>query len=232
MKFYMNNPCEVIRKISDGFSEIEVFPEFADSMEGSQWCTACMVGGMDGAHPKHTCEEYEDVIDAIRDTQASMIVVVENRLLQDEPVEFAKWSKAITQIKEINSDILSKQKLVSNIKRSGLDIRNRNLIALKSIDLKSKKIADLDSNICKLEAEIIGLRTSLKTTKGLVSVGSVTLSMSVDELKGLISDSLTLEKLKLGKVENWEWYGEALGDFDAEDETEKLISKLKIETIG
>lgn len=230
-KFYMNNPCEIVRKINDDFSEIVVYPKFADSMEGSQWCTACMVGGMDGAHPSHTCEPYQDVIEAINDSEASMLIVVENRLLQDKPVEFAKWSEAITQIKEINSDILNKKKLVSDIKRSGLNIRNRNLIKSKEIDLKSAKIADLDRNICELEAEIIGLRRSLGTAKGLVSVGSVTLSMSVDELKAMIKDSLVLEKLQAGGVDNWEWYGDTLGDFDAEAETDKFIESMKIESI-
>jgi len=227
----MNNPCEVIRKISDGFSEIEVFPEFADSLEGSQWCTACIVGGMDGAHPTHTCEEYEDVIEAIRDTQASMVVVVENRLLQDKPVEFAKWSEAITQIKSIKSEIDDEQKHRLKLKWRNKDLLNKSLIAEKNVDLKREKIDLLNENINEIEIELSGLKSSLGTAKGLVSVGSVTLSMSIHELKELISNSLTLEKLNAGKVHNWAWYDESLNGFDSDAETDDFISNLKIETI-
>lgn len=34
-----------------------------------------------------------------------------------------------------------------------------------------------------------------------------------DELKDLLCDSLKLQALECGGVDNWSWYGESIGDF-------------------
>lgn len=34
-----------------------------------------------------------------------------------------------------------------------------------------------------------------------------------DELKDLLYDSLKLQALECGGVDNWSWYGESIGDF-------------------
>lgn len=34
-----------------------------------------------------------------------------------------------------------------------------------------------------------------------------------DELKELLCDSLTLQALDCGGVDNWDWYGASIGDF-------------------
>lgn len=34
-----------------------------------------------------------------------------------------------------------------------------------------------------------------------------------DELKDLLYDSLKLQALEYGGVDNWSWYGESIGDF-------------------
>jgi hypothetical protein len=72
VKYYMNNPCKVIREINENYSEIEVYPKFVDDVEGSQWCSACMAGSRDGTHISHECEPYQEVIDYINDSDASM----------------------------------------------------------------------------------------------------------------------------------------------------------------
>lgn len=38
------------------------------------------------------------------------------------------------------------------------------------------------------------------------------------ELKQLIKDSLELNALERGGVDNWEWYGEALEEYDEDEE--------------
>lgn len=42
--------------------------------------------------------------------------------------------------------------------------------------------------------------------------------ISIDELADLIADSKTFKALDCGGVDNWEWYGESLADYVAEDE--------------
>lgn len=227
-KFYMNNPCQIIREIGDDFSEIVVFPEFADSFEGSQWCTECMAGT---GYSSHTCAEFEEVIEAIRDTQASMLVMAENRLIQDAPVEFAKWSRAVDELKKTQSKTKEERLDQSKIKSKSTDLFNRNVISSDRLMSKASQIEKMNESVGQLEREIYELRSSVNNSKGLVSVGGVTLSMSVQELKEMISKSLKMERLEAGKVDNWEWYDDALEGFNEDLETDRYISELKIESI-
>ena len=38
--------------------------------------------------------------------------------------------------------------------------------------------------------------------------------VSEDELKRLLKDSATLTALEMGGVDNWEWYGESIADYE------------------
>ncbi len=115
LKFYNNNPCEVIRKINDDFSEVAVYPQFDTDMSGVDWCTECLASN-GGASSHHTCEQYQDVIDTIRSNESSIIVIVENRLLASAPVEFKAWKKLKSEIKEMSNEVSELFKHRSKIK--------------------------------------------------------------------------------------------------------------------
>lgn len=42
-----------------------------------------------------------------------------------------------------------------------------------------------------------------------------TVTLSRKEYENLIADSVTLECLNAGGVDNWEWYGESMTDYDS-----------------
>lgn len=49
--------------------------------------------------------------------------------------------------------------------------------------------------------------------------------ISIDELADLIANSETFKALDRGGVDNWEWYGESLADYVAEDEKYEEFSE-------
>lgn len=211
IKFYMNNPCEIIRKITDEFSEVKVYPQFMDDeLSGAGWCSACMVGGHDGAHHSHTCEPYQEVIEAIRDTESSMIIVVENRLLQDNPVEFSTWTLVREQVNakkaERDSFYDESRKLKSEISEI-----NKELIANKlEIEYSSVKASDLRHEIDLLSNKKYQLNLGIQDIQDSITVGGIRLSISGSYLRECIESKIKLEHLEAGGVDNWEWYGDSL----------------------
>ena len=225
VKYYMNNPCEVIRVISDDFVEIKVYPKFVDDdFNGSGWCTECTAGS---GYSRHTCREYQDVIDYIVDYGQSMIVVAESRLVQDSPIEFKQWNSLRSSIKSngqelssINNSIASGKKEVSwmaqycvDLKEDLHDLKDRISLSSERLNELSRKESELERRLGKVGAQ--------------VNLGSVVASMSTDELKGLIEAKIILDSLKSGGVDSWEWYSESLPD-DIESEVSNEIAKIKV----
>ena len=69
IKFYQNNPCIVIREISKEFIEIQINVNFAEDINGGNFCMECMAGS---GYSSHTCDEYQEVIEAIQDEERSI----------------------------------------------------------------------------------------------------------------------------------------------------------------
>ncbi|MGL5280344.1 MAG: hypothetical protein ACRC8W_01065 [Plesiomonas shigelloides] len=229
IKFYMNNPCEIIRKISDDFSEVKVYPKFVDEeMSGSNWCSACMVGGYDGSHPTHTCEPYQDVIDYINDTESSMIVVVENRLLNNDPVEFKAWSKLRNQINEMSdtrnklySEIREKESIIKSRSQLLCDVNEEIFDAKNSVEVESKK---LDS----IKQEIYESQKKLSQIDGSVKIGGLSVSLSIGHVMNLIRSKIILDSLNAGGVDNWEWYYESMPEEDIDDLVQIQIEQIRL----
>ena len=209
----MNNPCKVIRQITKEFSEIQVFPKYVEEgLSGSGWCAACMLGDMDGAHPTHTCEEYQEVIDHINDTEASMIIVAENRLLQDNPVEFKVWEK-------LRSEVKSQQE-------RNKQLREENRQLTQSIERRSILLVDINEEICNAEHqcrsissttrdlynERVKLEAVISEMKNKVLVGGVKVSLTMKDVKEMIEAKVVLQHLEAEGVDNWEWYSESIPD--------------------
>lgn len=229
LKFYMNNPCEVIREIGSEFSEVRVYPKYIDEgTSGGDWCFGCQAGHLDGTPNHHDCDKYQEIIDYINETESSMIVVVENRLLQDDPVEFKSWSEVrrrtielrekgraiIAENIELTSQIAKRTKLLSEIKE---DINRENL-KLESLIDKSDSIRYEISALCE---RADSLRDS-------VSVGSVKVSISGSRVREMIKARIILDALESGGVDNWEWYSESMPDGDIDELVQNEIESLTV----
>lgn len=108
IKYYMNNPCVVVREISPELCEIQLNVHFADDINGSEWCTECLAGS---GYSSHTCEEYQEVVDAIKDEEHSIFCIAETRLIHDKPVEMAAHARIMCKIEELKAELKERQEL-------------------------------------------------------------------------------------------------------------------------
>lgn len=225
VKYYMNNPCEVLRVISDEFVEIKVYPKFVDDeFNGSGWCTECTAGS---GYSRHTCREYQDVIDYIVDYGQSMIVVAESRLVHDNPIEFKQWISLRNSIKKLSEDenvikasLASHRKEVSWLSQYSVDLKE------ELADLRGKE-RDLCEHLKKLHSDVRNNEREIEAMSASINLGSVVASMGVDELRGLIKAKVILDSLMSGGVDNWEWYGESMPD-DVDSEVSEYLSSIKV----
>jgi hypothetical protein len=230
LKFYNNNPCKVIREINADFSEVEVYPQFDTDMNGSEWCTECMMGNQ-GTPSTHTCDEYQEVIDAIRCNEAAMIVIVENRLLANEPIEFKAWEKVKSQVKEMG--IAERESLE---RKTALNKDSKRIadyvVELKEEMYDAERLLEDTRRAVELNKDKIRfIKKSISEEESKVSIGGVSISMNASELKSLIKAKIQLDALEAGGVDNWEWYGESCID---SDKLEVLAQEeiLSIKVIG
>lgn len=161
VKYYMNNPCYIIRDIGGEFSEVKMIPQWVEGFEGSQWCFGCQVGSNDGSHPKHSCDDTQEIIDTINDSQSAIIVMVENRLLQDKPIEFKK-------IKQLNDDILNKESHLKDV-NDKISLSETKIKQLeKFYKLLENKKGELLIEIESLNKEINGLNIEIDKLKKVI----------------------------------------------------------------
>ena len=213
VKFYMNNPCIVIREIANGeFVEIKINPRFTESLEASSFCMGCMLGAMDGAHPSHTCEEAEVIMEAINDEQAAIVVMAESRLVHDLPVQFAKYKELQEGLTASQMKLTAAQKLTTNEKLEigVLESKKKNLdveyaAISKAIAKQEQYLEALDSDV-KREQQRYAESLTLK---------SGDISISGEELKKLYRTKYIMEKLEQGGLRSWEWYSESYPEEEA-----------------
>jgi hypothetical protein len=228
-KFYMNNLCKVVREINDELSEVIIYPEFADSVEGSQWCHACMVGSIDGFHPTHTCEPAQEIIDHINDTQTSMCVIVENHLLHDSVVEFKSWKRfndEVENLRERKDSLSTKLNTLNDqvavYEASLMKMREEEVLLKESISRKKEILDGKKKDLYNLD----------KTIEKRSKVSVENYEISVDELKDWIHSSVELQRLEAGGVDNWGRYGESLypdGEPEIDVEVLDILASYKVE---
>ena len=211
VKFYMNNPCIVIRDINGEFSEVKLKPQYAAEMDGSMWCEECLVGSSDSTPHAHTCEEYQDVIDAINESEASIIVIVENRLLYDKPIEVASINDLQNKIGKLKAEYQAYDKRLIQAKTEEQEaisnkagIKNR----IKMLELRKE---NLERTEAAIEARITKAEDKLKYIES-GSKEETKLSVSYKALKRYIEDSMKLEALEVAGVDNWVGYEDAMTD--------------------
>lgn len=224
IKFYMNNPCIVVREILDGeFLEIKINPEYAQSMDGSEFCQGCILGSMDGAHPSHSCEDYENIIDAINDQEASILVIAESRLVNEKPVEIIKYEKLLNEVKKQQArynEVLSMSN-EERFKKSEFESQQKELE--KNIKILKKQEAAQIKELENLKSHVSEAR---KTYQDSISLSSnKDLALSGKDLKELYRDSYILNELKNNGVDNWTFYDDAIpSEEDIEDYCHRMLS--------
>ena len=204
LKYYNNLPCEIIRKISDDFYEIKIYPKFNDDVNSANWCTACILGSMDGANPSHTCEEYEDVISSLESIDNAICIIAENRLIADEPFEFKPIKSLVRKINEKKEYLEKLNNKIINItstieKYSEIKYQDEKHIEILENKIKNKidELKEYLEKIKKVKSEYeLNVPNDIKLTK--------------IEYENLIQRDRILEKLERGGVRNWEWYYESL----------------------
>jgi hypothetical protein len=212
----MNKPCKLIRKISEQFSEISITPTFNDDVHGSDFCTECQIGNS-GTPTRHTCEQYQDVIDALEDVENNIFAIVENRFLQTEPFEFKAIKSLTNQISHLQEEEnLFKARLVA-LKLEFAEINALNQASIESIDVNTKALSTLKEKCQEVENQ---LKISENINVEIKDIDS--LSISLSSLKHLIRQDIILTELEVGGVDNWEWYSESCKKEDEEIDAEVL----------
>ena len=238
VKYYNNNPCKVLREVGEGFSEVVVFPHVQDlDMNGGDWCIACQVGSMDGAYPSHTCDPYQEVIDVVNSLreEEGVVIIADNRLIQDEMVEWKTWNlikKRCAEMTELHnetrrqhSDVLAETyKLNQGIKYLEEDI----VILEKTKEDLLDKVNEAFNKYITVKNKLVDAQ-DIHTSVTLDSNFKVNLPLNT--LRSLIKDSLKLEQLENGGVDNWEWYGESIKWDSLDDLVETELKSYKVEIL-
>jgi len=202
IKYYMNAPCRVVRTISDKFSEIIVSPKFRDDLHGREWCTECIVGN-NGTPTSHTCDTYQEIIEALEDVDNTMLVIVESRLLTNEPIEFKEIKTLKQKIKQEYEKFLNAKKVA--VKEEVRIFKNKRILQdiNKEIDGLYTIISRKKDEIKLLHAEILDKQN--KTT----TIIPKDIHITEEEIKELQRRDFILTSLENGGLDNWEWYEES-----------------------
>ena len=238
LKYYNNNPCKVLREVGEGFSEVVVYPHVQDlDMNGGEWCTACQLGSMDGAHPSHTCDPYQEVIEAINDQREDegVVVIVDNRLLHNEMIEWRTWKNIKSKCEELteyyNETNKKRTQLLiekDTIENSIKTLKEDESLLHQTVESLLSKVDHNYEEYNKVSDKLINKKDKLAS----VTLDSkFTVDITLKELKGLIEDSVTLSQLEDGGVDNWEWYSDSLDVDKIEQDVQEQLQSYKVEIL-
>ncbi len=115
--WYNNNPALFVSYLSDEVAVIIVhaYPDI-DHIEGSQWCFGCNLGGTES----HQCEEYENIIDVLRDKNAhtNIPLLVDVAMIYDKPIDVMKHEAAISELRDEKKVIQETVKVLTSQRES------------------------------------------------------------------------------------------------------------------
>jgi hypothetical protein len=211
--YYYNNGKVTILKIeTDDFVLVCGDKDIHTEVNGSEFCQMCMVGGM----MRHTCSDVDEVVeDVLEDISDSDIFWVNIKHLQDKPFEYKKWEKIKEENSNLSKDIavLQEEKIiiVNNIKE--LEEQREKLL----IEISNKK-EENEEILSVIEENKSKAKTIIEDKEKVITLDNSNITMSVGRIVRYIEDSIKLEYLERGGVDNWEWYGESLPECEDPDE--------------
>lgn len=214
LRYYMNNPCTVLRVFGDGeFTEIKIVPKFEQAVDAQGFCHACMVGSNDGSHPSHTCDEAQEVIDAINDSMAAMPVVVESRLLHKEAIEHFVMRGLQVKLDKANSELNAVRKIKGKVEVESQILNDEYSRDEQESYRLQQELKELTSAVQSESTYLNGLkkeRDQLEQEVETVRTANGAHQITTARLRELYVNKVMYEALVKGKVENWEWYSESV----------------------
>jgi hypothetical protein len=205
--FYQNNPCVIVRSVTDEIVEIIINHKFAENMQLTGQCQGCCIGDSDNKI-SCTCDEHSWLIEEIQEEDHKLCVMVETRLLCKTPVEKIKIDSLQFQIDKLNRSFLNTKALHQEWHES--------LAAKKSMfNLVSDEIRVLEQRKESLVLLIDGYDSKSECLQKaldamLVAISGTGGSIPRYELQELRGRDNTLSALEAGGVDNWEWYSESI----------------------
>ncbi len=203
MKYYMNNPCTVVRALNDEISEVVVDISYAADLDGGQFCMGCELGGT----VSHTCEDTQDVIDAVADEVHNIPLLVENRLLADRPIEVGIWAKINAEIESAKAKLAGFKPLMKEWEDMFRLRRNQ----VKEFDARIAAQKNSLDSLCDAETQLIAVRDKLT---GQCDALEVKIHATSDVITGaeyrrLKERDALLTRLEHLGVDNWEGWDDA-----------------------
>jgi hypothetical protein len=207
--FYQNNPCVIIRDISEEFAEIKLSHYFAGNMNLTGQCLGCCVGDNDNKL-SCTCDEHSWVIEEVQEEENAIICIVEKRLLNKNPIEHLEIIKLKKQIDK-ESEQLAKTKVLHDEWRLSLLNNQKKVGSLKS-EIASLELS-IESAKCMRNQSEDGLKLLQdRYNKIIVAIGLGNAKITMAEYNQLVERNKRLSALEAGGVNDWEWYEESLKD--------------------
>lgn len=208
--FYQNNPCVIIREVTEEIVEVQIDHTFAEDMETRGHCQGCCIGDSDNKL-SCTCDEYEWIIEEFKNDVNRLAVMVERRLLTEKPVESVTIERLRDEIDIIKSNLESTKMLHEEWRLSSKMYQER----VESLKLELLALeASIKSNKAIKEDTEIGIKSlSKKYGEMLVNIDKYSITkkqISYSEYERLLERDKTLSALEDGGVDNWEWYGESI----------------------
>lgn len=210
-KYYYNNGQVTILKIeTDDFVLVQGVKDLHTQLNGSQFCEACNVESMS----RHKCSDVDEIIEeVINDLSEDDIFWVNIKHLQEKPFEYKKWEK----ITEENNQLLKNIKKLKEYKES-IEKNIEELATDYESDLKYYN--ELKEKKEQLINELDGIEKNKIVLENIpeIKISNSNLKIPTKAILKFIKDSIFLEYLNSGGVDNWEWYSESLPDCDDIDE--------------
>jgi hypothetical protein len=205
VKYYNNRPVFIIRNEGEGFYFVCASINLTHDVTGSCFCTPCNIGGTS----THKCADADEIIDAIMDEISDHEVFwVHEKYLMNQPFERKQYDVLVLEIEKLLNE---KQTLIEGLRV----LRDEITEVSNNVSLESRNLSDIQQRILFSQNNAIKYEGETKSIiPEIVNIGSISFNSS--SFLALIKDSLILNKLKIGGVDNWEWYGESIGsdDFD------------------
>jgi len=220
--YYNNNPVVIIRKETDEFVLVQAKKSIPVHISGSQYCTACQIGGGPNMPPlTHDCDEKQDIIDEIAEElekEDSDIFWVNVNHLKDKPIEFVAWEGIQKENAEIKADTKKEQDKKKKYTKKIEELQAKEKSIIDSIEEKEKQLSKIIEKLSDAEKRKIVLEDIPE-----IKINNSNLVIPMSSLLYYMKNSIKLEYLEIGGVDAWTYYGESLPD--CEDLNEYLSNE-------
>ena len=210
--YYNNGKVTILKVENENFALVVGDKDIHISVNGSNFCAACMVGGISGAPITHKCSDVDDIIEeVVEDINEQDIFWVNIKHLQDKPFEYKKWEKITEENDKMCLEISKKKKTgeALSLENEALTVNRETLMKDTDslIDTKAKLLVDIEE-IKQQKQQVMIDRTQV------MDLRNSSKKISVHQIIEYIKKSLLLDCLEVGGVDNWEWYSESLPECD------------------